>query len=428
MRLNWFSPLPPERTDIAHYTARIAPALQRQFDVVYWTSTEGPVESLPQGAEVQVYDPETIATPAMRKKLFEGLNLYNMGNDVRFHGAIYRTLNTIPGVVILHDTKLHHFTRGFHRSNSDYVAIARKHYGEAGATRATEIIAGRQSIDQHVDAMPFTEAVLAKALGAICHTKIARTEIAARSNLPILDLPLPFRSLAKDPGDERIWAPPYRLIMFGYIGSNRRLDAILHALADVPNKRLYRFDIYGTLADKDRFRAVIADRGLQDLVRIHGFVSESELDQAIASSHLAFNLRFPTVGEASGGILRSWNRATPALVTDLGSYKDLPDEVAHKISLNTERADILAALAALVENPASFKRRGLAAQTHARKKHDPETYVADLKAALEDAEQLQLRYAAHAMSLSAAAHSTSRGERKILLDCAATRIASVFGR
>ena len=37
MCLNWFSPLPPEQTDIAHYTARIAPALMRRFDVVFWT-------------------------------------------------------------------------------------------------------------------------------------------------------------------------------------------------------------------------------------------------------------------------------------------------------------------------------------------------------------------------------------------------------
>ena len=37
--LAWFSPLPPDRTDIGHYTARILPALAEVADVALWTDT-----------------------------------------------------------------------------------------------------------------------------------------------------------------------------------------------------------------------------------------------------------------------------------------------------------------------------------------------------------------------------------------------------
>ena len=35
--IHWFSPLPPARTDIAEYTRRILPALNREAQVILWT-------------------------------------------------------------------------------------------------------------------------------------------------------------------------------------------------------------------------------------------------------------------------------------------------------------------------------------------------------------------------------------------------------
>ena len=37
MKINWFSPLLPARTDIAHYTARILPALKSSAQITLWT-------------------------------------------------------------------------------------------------------------------------------------------------------------------------------------------------------------------------------------------------------------------------------------------------------------------------------------------------------------------------------------------------------
>ena len=40
MKINWFSPLPPDHTEIANYTARLLPALERKFDTTVWTATK----------------------------------------------------------------------------------------------------------------------------------------------------------------------------------------------------------------------------------------------------------------------------------------------------------------------------------------------------------------------------------------------------
>ena len=67
------------------------------------------------------------------------------------------------------------------------------------------------------------------------------------------------------------------------------------------NAPAFQFDILGSLWDPLRIEQAIVSLGLEDRVHVHGFVSESELDEFIANAHLAFNLRFPTMGEASSG-------------------------------------------------------------------------------------------------------------------------------
>src|SRR5579871_848790 len=142
MRLNWFSPLPPARTDVAHFTQRLAPALTTRFEVVFWSDTPADAAALPPGAVIRPLDPAAPMDRELRRELFSGLNIYNLGNDVRFHRAIAAVARRAPGVVIAHDTRLHHFAfeqaRDDHPQFAGYLALAAELYGEAGAARARE--------------------------------------------------------------------------------------------------------------------------------------------------------------------------------------------------------------------------------------------------------------------------------------------------
>ena len=53
MRLNWFSPLPPARTEIANYTVRLLPALCASCDVTLWT--DQPVSGLAVGVVLSMH-------------------------------------------------------------------------------------------------------------------------------------------------------------------------------------------------------------------------------------------------------------------------------------------------------------------------------------------------------------------------------------
>ena len=428
MRLNWFSPLPPERSDIAHYTARLAPSLMRYFETVFWTTHEG-VDSLPRDAKIKIYDPARLGEHKFYCKLRGGLNIYNFGNDARFHENIYRIAQRVPGIAILHDTRLHHFLFEFNRPDwTRYVKLATELYGANGERLARAIVASNGTlIDAHVEEMPFVEPFLANAIGAICHSKSACADVKRRSVIPTLQLSLPFVSLARSPRAKRVWSSPFRLIMFGYLGSNRRLEDILAALKEVCGEVDCHFDLYGILQNEAKIENLIDALGLRSRVTMHGFVPEQALDDAIASAHLTFNLRHPTMGEASGGVLRSWVHATPALVTNAGWYAGLPDRIVKKISIENERADLGQALKDIASNPASYQRLGIEAASFVRDNHHPDRYAEELSNALVDVPELSARFAARQVLQGIVRYARSADERAVLLERAVPQIASLFG-
>jgi glycosyltransferase involved in cell wall biosynthesis len=210
----------------------------------------------------------------------------------------------------------------------------------------------------------------------LVHSQEAFEYIEAMKEWPVAIASLP-RTLPppRDENAEFASAPPYRLIMFGYMGRNRRLDAVLEALATMPERESFRLDIFGDIADGRNLRSRIRKLGLGDLVQLHGYTPENELSKALRASHLAINLRYPTMGEASGSQLRIWYHALPSLVTDVGWYSSLSrDTVAH-VRPEHEREDIQSHLQAFLKNPESFAQMGQRGFRVLREQHDPEKYV-----------------------------------------------------
>jgi glycosyltransferase involved in cell wall biosynthesis len=214
--------------------------------------------------------------------------------------------------------------------------------------------------------------------------------------------------------------------MFGYVNTNRRLESILRALARLKGELEFRFDVFGTLWDRGLIDRLIAECGLTDRVSIHGFVSEDDLDAAIGQAHLAFNLRHPTMGEASGGILRSWTLGTPALVTDAGWYATLPQEIAPRVSADDEVQGLVDMLRTLVSDPDRLRRIGEAARAHVLARHAPETYARQLENVLSGFPKAMTRLAARQMLERAALRAQSKPDRAIMLERAAQLVPALL--
>jgi glycosyltransferase involved in cell wall biosynthesis len=379
MKINWFSPLPPARTDIAHYTQRVLPALSARADVTLWTDINEWSKDLERYAEVRLYHPDTMDWAAVNRA---DCTFYHIGNNRLFHGAIWETCLKHSGIVVLHDVRLHHFFYGIYKAvrhdRAGYLAAMEFYYGKEGLRDGAECYdSDASNINYMAERYPLTEFALSNALGVLVHNKEAFHKLSEPGSWPVAYAPLPFNLDGGTDGyAERGSLPPFRLVIFGYLSRNRRLDQVLEALASLPHRDQFHLEIYGDIWDQRYVRGRINTLRLKNHVSLRGFVTEEELDGALSSAHLAINLRYPTMGEASGSQLRCWRHGLPTLVTRTGWYAALPEDTVAFVSPENEIEDIQRNLNEFLASPSRFRAMGENGRRILREEHSTESYAA----------------------------------------------------
>ncbi|MBL8581785.1 MAG: hypothetical protein JNL61_06085 [Rhizobiaceae bacterium] len=380
-RIHWVSPLPPQQTDIAHYTRRILPELCSRADVVLWTDADHWDKELESFAPVRRFQPEAAVPMDMRSlPRNEGGEaiFFHVGNSWVFHSGIVTMARRMPGTIVLHDLAIQELLRDMVFNEllgaADYHAEMIRWHGAAGAEDARRVFAHGPVATDILENRPLFEATMRHAVSVLCHTGPAFDAVAARKFVPAYHLELPF-GIGPDVSSARAHDGALKLVQFGHIGRNRRLEQVLEILSPLAAEIDFVFDIYGKVWDDAFVLRKIEGLGLAGRVRIHGFVDEPVLDAALREAHLVFNLRYPTMGEASGSQLRIWNAAALAAVTDLGWYASLPADTVARIPLDNEAA----ALAELLRKIKADRRFGETIGAAGRKRlvdhHGPDLYA-----------------------------------------------------
>lgn len=394
MRINWFSPLPPDRTDIANFSARVLPHIQSWADVIVWTNRKLQHGDTKPPWPVRVFDGTFTDWASINEA---DISIFNIGNNGQFHSWILDVALRVPGIVILHDLNLAdlclHYFREWSRTW--------KHPQAAPGCLPPELQrafadgcsdSGEVFVASHGQALGL-QLVTSAALGVLVHSAGADMLIRQTSDTPVASLPLPFHTASK-PVRRPAPSGTRRLVVFGFLGTNRCLDEVVEAIGSHPQGSSFHLAVYGEILDPGRFRAAVKRYRIENQVTVHGFVSEAELDQAISSSHLAVNLRWPTMGEASGSLLRAWSLAVPSVVTRVGWYKDLPETTVAFVSPEDLIRDLQGQLSRLLEDPAAFERIGPQGYIQYLRFHTPEKYSEGIAGVLECTDRLRAQYAA----------------------------------
>jgi glycosyltransferase involved in cell wall biosynthesis len=384
MRINWFSPLPPARTAIANYTAALLPKLAERVEVTLWTDQSEWAPSLENHARVRSITQNIPWTEVNQADL----SFYNLGNNGAFHAAIWKASCQSPGIVVLHDyclqsLFLHCFTTQ-HSSPIEYVHHMERYYGIEGRVAAQTRLDGYESLD-FISRYPLTPLALIGSMGAVVHVS-SHLESLRGVGPPIRFGALPHSGdyVSKPPP----WEPPYRVIIFGFLGENRRLPAVLEALARMPERHSFRLDIYGNILNSREIQGLVASLNLDQLVSIHGYVPEETLHAALLRAHLAINLRLPTMGEASASQLKIWQYGLPSIVTASGWYASLSEEEVALVRPDWEILDIQKHLRLFLQDPERFAQLGAAGQRRLREQHSIESYVDMLLSFVADRDAL----------------------------------------
>jgi glycosyltransferase involved in cell wall biosynthesis len=368
VRVAYFSPMPPEQSGIADYSALLLPALRERLDL---TVVRRGRKTAPRGTDVA---------------------LYHVGNNPDAHAWIVDALRRRPGVVVLHDFVLHHLVAGMtvgRRDGHGYLDLMEREHGVVGR------LLGHGVLDKRIPPLwesrpadfPLSTFVLEHATALVVHSRYVRDHVrTAGFPGPITVVPHPAWP-APGIAAERVSTGTV-VGCFGVVNSSKRIPELLQATAAVrkehPELALLLVGSTSPGFDLDRRlqRLGLADSGL---VR-EGWVDEARLWALMTGSDVLVNLRHPTMGETSGSVVRGLSLGKPLVVSDAGWFSELPDDVALKVSPDDDEvATLTAALELLAARPDVRDAMGANAAELARREHDVER-VADLYvAALETA-------------------------------------------
>ena len=368
MKVAYFSPMPPERSGIADYSALLLPALGDRLDV---TVMKRGRKKAPRGTDV---------------------SLYHVGNNPDAHAWIVDSLHREPDVVVLHDFVLHHLVAGMtvgRRNGHGYLDAMEREYGVVGRLLAHGVLDKRipPLWESRPADFPLASFVLEHATGLIVHSRTVSDLVRASGfTRPIWVVPHPAWPLHQI-APARIATGPV-IGCFGVVNASKRIPKLLDATAKVreahPNVTLLLVGPTSPGFDLERRlqRLGLAEEGL---VR-EGWTDEPRLWELMAGADIAVNLRHPTMGETSGSVIRALSLGKPLVVSDVGWFSELPEEVALKIPTgNDEVAVLTAALELLVTRADVREAMGVAGVELARREHDLGRVAELYAAALEEA-------------------------------------------
>lgn len=390
MKINWFSPIPPAPTAIADVTERVIPALSRRMEVTVWTDTDDFLPERFPGVEVRsCLDVERL-WPEIN---FADFSIYHIGNDVRFHGHYAWMLERHPGIVVLHDYNLHELQRERHlRQPGGLAAFNRYVLRTAGAGALQAVLAcqrGQLAFEDCLEQVPLIESVTRFATGIISFNEAIKEPLRPLTRAPLFFCPLPLADRDRFPPLRQpafTADGPLELVMFGFLNSpNRRLDAVLEALAGFPDGRV-RLTLFGHVGDQSGLQQLIGRLGLGAKVRYLGYLEQEAMENVLSASHLAVNLRNPSRGESSDALLKAWRHALPVVVTETGYYRTLPHEVVLPIPPGEEVEGLRGMIRDFREDPERFQQVGRAAHRFLVAHHSNESFAEGLETFLNRAE------------------------------------------
>jgi hypothetical protein len=374
MNISWFSPLDAQSSEIARYSAQLLPCLQEFAGVALLDDGQG-------GATPHWWD--GLARECVADKGVAPLPIYHIGNSP-LHLPIYQRSLEEPGLVVLHDLSLvdlaRHLSHQLERPELWKEQMCRQ-YGEEVRALVNRSERSVADYNDMVARYPLFVPFVAGAMGVVCHSRYAYDELRRQlpPGTPLLQLNLP---AAPPPArvERADRAGPLRFVFCGHVGPNRRLIEFMEAWGSLPRPEDISLDLFGNISNSSQLLQYAGHFGVADYVRLRGYVSDAQLDEALQSADFAINLRWPTMGEASASQLRYWSAALPTLVSDVGWYGELPDDAVCKISVADEGADLLALLRDALASAVKYRQIGQRGWERLHEAHSARHYAQELVA------------------------------------------------
>ena len=386
-RLAYISPLPPERSGIADYSAELLPQLARYYDV----------EIVIEQAH---FDPASIegsyplrSSNWFRQHAHEFTRvLYHVGNSP-MHKHMFALFQECPGILVLHDFYLGNVMQHLDESREIPGLLARSLYQSHG---------WQALLDQQQSGMsatlwkyPCNKPLVENATGVISHSRHSR-QLAMQWYGPQAGehwrtLPLMRGKQAefarRNDARARFDLLPNQFIVcaFGMLGPTKLNERLLQAWQDsgLMHDQHCQLVFVGE-NDPGPYGRELAHRvELLGNVRITGFVSSKDYQYWLLGADCAVQLRTSSRGETSAAVLDCLLHGLPTIVNAHGANAELPEGTALMLSDECPTAELISALQQVQQDAALRQRLRTQALAHMASAHAPQPVAEQYFQAIE---------------------------------------------
>ena len=377
-RLAYVSPLPPEKSGIADYSAELAPELARYYEVELIVEQErvhdARLDGLPQRSadwlrqHADSYD-----------RVF-----YHFGNSP-VHKHMFELVRDVPGVVLMHDFYFGNVVDWLEHQAylpQGFVKGVYESHGFSGLFGLQ-----REGRNPSVWKYPVNRGVLDHAAGVIVHSDYPK-QLAEQwygpgaadgwRSIPLLRGKPAGDTVTREAARKRLGIAPDEFIVctFGMLGPTKLNEELLDAflassLAGDKHARLVFVGAndpgaYGINLDK-KLRASSAARRID----ITGFVDAAAYADWLAACDVAVQLRGASRGETSAAVLDCLLYGVPTIVNAHGSTASLAEDLLVMLPDRVEAPALAAALERLHGDAALRARLAQRASAYMQAEHAP---------------------------------------------------------
>ncbi|MBV8844970.1 MAG: glycosyltransferase, partial [Bryobacterales bacterium] len=346
MRVAFFSPLPPARSGIADYSAALLEPLSRMAEIETFSTKPGVFDA-------SKYD----------------ACLYQLGNNPH-HVFAYEAALEYPGVIVLHEANLHHLIAELTIRRGDWAGYLREvelNGGQDALAYARKYVATLERGPQYE--IPMLRTILQRSRGVIVHSDAVGDvvrEHGFRGPVGKIHHGAWIVSADRMAYRERLGLDERTPLIgiFGFLKPYKRVAESLRAFRRLvrlmPQARMI---LVGEVHPELPLASIVTSMNLDAHARHFDFTPIVDFNGYVAACDVVLNLRYPTVGESSGTLLRALGMGKAAIVSDVGSFREYPDEICLKAPVDaSEEEHIFEYLNLLASRPEFASEMGARAK------------------------------------------------------------------
>jgi glycosyltransferase involved in cell wall biosynthesis len=335
-RIAWVSPLPPTRSGISDYSAELLSRLPRDLEIELVVSDQATTAST-LARRYPVLRPAEAMEKHQRVPF--DLFVYHIGNS-DLHAYVLDLMRVQSGLLVLHDVQLGGLALRAREVGAWPGDLAADLEAEGARELAEQLRRGEGDHERIAAEASLSRNLVAASEATIVHSGWSWNQVQPYSQSPVFRIPMGVPYVADEKPSAvrvRLELPQETFVVatLGEVTPAKRVDRLMQACAALPDpvRRDLLLCVVGQTspASAAELSRLAREAGIGERVRFTGRVPMELLTAYGRAADVCVQLRYPTRGETSAALLRAFAAGSACIISDAGSFTEVPDDVALRV-------------------------------------------------------------------------------------------------